>query len=94
MSDEFLLQLSGTKLLFTRMHYGRLSFALYRLVLALYFLVRVPYWLLHGILRLGKEKRAKHPVRTYLLGSWYCLVNWKRLFMNPEAIERRFSAGS
>ena len=38
----------------------------------------------------GGEKRAKKPVRTYLAATWYCLADWKKLFMNPSVIEGRF----
>lgn len=90
MSDEFLLQLWGTKLLFIRIHQGELPFLLSRLAMAFYFLLRVPYWLIHDIIRPGVEKRTKKPVRTYLAATWYCLTDWKKLFMNPSLIEGRF----
>ena len=90
MADEFLLQLFGAKLLFIRKHEGRAAFELARLATSLYFLLRVPYWLLHGILPTDRKKRAGHPIKMYLLGSWYCLTSWKRLFMKPEVLEGRF----
>ena len=91
MSDRFLLQLMGTKLLFIRMYRGRLEFALSCLVMSLYFLLRVPYWLAHGVLRRAREKRVATPVKTYLLGSAYSLFGWKNLLMNKETLDRRFS---
>lgn len=90
MSDAFLLQLMGTKLLFIRMYRGRLEFALSCVAMSLYFLLRVPYWLLHGVLHRARAKRVGTPVRTYLLGSAYSLFGWKHLLMNREALEERW----
>jgi hypothetical protein len=90
MSDDFLLQLMGTKLLFIRMHRGRIEFALSCLAMSLYFLLRVPYWLLHGIIDRARAKRVSTPVKTYLLGSAYSLFGWKHLLMNRQALEQRF----
>lgn len=89
MSDAFLLQLIGTKLLFIRTYRGRVEFALSCLTMSLYFLLRVPYWLLHGILGGKRGKRVGTPVKTYLLGSAYCLFGWKNLLMNKEVLEQR-----
>jgi hypothetical protein len=90
MADDFVLQLFATKLLFIRIHKGRLACALARIEMALYFLARIPYWIVRAIVRPGAEKRTSQPVRTYLAASWYSLTDWKKLFMNSDEIAELF----
>jgi len=87
MTSKFLFQLFGSKLIFMKLHGNRLKFPFARLLVALFLFVRVPYWLATAALRSHKRKMAIQNARTYLLGSFYCLADWKKLLMNREAIE-------
>jgi len=83
----FRLQLEGSKLIFMKLHRSKAAFPFACLMAALFFLLRVPYWLAVGLL--GRKKGGK-PVSqavTYLIGCCYCLTGWKKLLMNKEALE-------
>jgi GT2 family glycosyltransferase len=90
MTREFKLQLYGSKLIFVKLHRKKLVFQFARLLTALFFFLRVPYWLAVSMLH-KNEKREKsiQTAKTYLIGSFYCLVNWRKLLMNREAVEGR-----
>jgi hypothetical protein len=87
MASKFLFQLFGSRLIFIKLHRRKLTFLLARFLTASFLLLRVPYWLATAALRNHKRKMAIQNARTYLLGSFYCLANWKKLLMNREAIE-------
>jgi len=83
----FRLQLEGSKLVFMRLHRSKAVFPAACLMVALFFLLRVPYWLAVGLF---KRKRGGKPIEqavTYLIGGCYCLTNWKKLLMNREVVE-------
>ena len=83
----FRLQLEGSKLIFMKLHRNKLAFPLACILVALFFLLRVPYWLAVGLF---KRKRGGKPIEqavTYLIGGCYCLTNWKKLLMNREVVE-------
>jgi GT2 family glycosyltransferase len=91
MANKFLLQLFGSKLIFMKKHGNRSKFPLACFVTAMFFFLRVPYWIMTGIL--CQEKRAKSllTARTYVAGGFYCLVNWRKLLMNKEVVRGVFS---
>lgn len=91
MKRAFRLQLSGSQLIFFRLHRSRAAFAAARLLIALFFLVRLPFWLAKAAV--DRERRAAHleTVGTHLVGARYCLFSWKKLVMNPDALERRLA---
>lgn len=83
----FRLQLAGSKLIFMRLHRSKTVFPAACLMVALFFLLRAPYWLAVGLF---KRKRGGKPIEqavTYLIGGFYCLTNWKKLLMNREVVE-------
>jgi GT2 family glycosyltransferase len=83
----FRLQLEGSKLIFMKLHRSRAAFPFACLMAALFFFLRIPYWLAIGLF---KRKRGTKPIEqavTYLIGGWYCLTNWKRLLMNRDVVE-------
>ena len=84
MADKFLLQLFGSKLIFMKKHGRRLAFPLACLVTAMFFFLRVPYWLMMGILCQEKKVKSLRTAKTYLTGGFYCLVGWRNLLMNKE----------
>jgi GT2 family glycosyltransferase len=89
MSEQFLLQLYGSKLIFIKQHRSKLAFPFACFLTALFFFLRIPYWLIKALLHRDSRKRSITIVKTYLIGGCYSLVNWKRLLMNTEAVEER-----
>ena len=87
LSRKFKLQLSGSKLIFMKLHRNKWSFPIACFLMALFFLLRVPYWVMLAILRKNQRKESLHRAGTYLIGFYYSLVNWKKLLINKEAIE-------
>jgi GT2 family glycosyltransferase len=87
MPKEFKLQLFGSRLIFIKLHRRKLAFLLSRFLTALFLLLRVPYWLATAALRNHKRKTAVQNAKAYLLGSFYCLTDWKKLLVNREAVE-------
>jgi GT2 family glycosyltransferase len=86
MKDKFLLQLFGAKLIFMRKHGSPMAFPFACLFIAMFFFLRIPYWC--AMAMLGKNKtRAMTAVKTYLKGGTYCLVGWKNLLMNKDAVQ-------
>jgi len=85
---EFKLQLFGSKLIFVRLHRGRIAFALARLFTALFLLFRTPYWLAVAALRKSERDKAIGTAKNYLTGAVHCIGNWRNLVMNKEAVEQ------
>jgi len=85
----FRLQLEGSKLIFMKLHRSKAAFPFACLMAALFFFLRVPYWLTVGLLRRKEGRRSIEHAVTYLIGSCYCLTNWKRLLMNREVLKGR-----
>lgn len=83
---KFLFQLFGSKLIFMKLHRGRLAFQFARILTALFFLLRVPYWLAMGMFGKNESKNSIQTARTYLIGGFYCLTDWRRLLMNKEEV--------
>jgi len=90
LADKFYLQLQGARLLFINKHRNRLTFPLACFFTGLFFFLRVPYWLVVGVLNKKKEANQSFPtVKTYLKGGVYSMICWKNLLMNREALERK-----
>jgi len=85
----FRLQLEGSKLIFMKLHRSKAAFPFACLMAALFFFLRVPYWLAVGLLRKKEGRKSIEHAVTYLIGSYYCLTNWKRLLMNKEVLKGR-----
>ncbi len=83
---EMILQLRGSILLFIKKHKGFLSQVITRLLTALFFFLRVPYWITVGIIRRGKRSESIRTAATYWVGGIHCLVNWKKLLINKVEI--------
>jgi len=89
MARTFRWQLEGSTLIFMRLHRQRWMFPIARLLTALFFLIRVPYWSIVGALRKDRRGKSFETARTYLLGGLYCIVDWKRLLMNKDVVGDR-----
>ena len=89
MARVFRWQLEGSQLIFMRLHRNRWAFPVARLLIALFLLLRVPYWSAVGVLSQNQRRRAFESATTYLLGGLYCLADWKRLLMNRDVVGSR-----
>lgn len=85
---EFSLQCCGSILIFIKKHKGAFAFYLARIFQTLFFLLRVPCWFAVGLIKSNVREKAFFHAKTYLLGAFYCLSNWKKLLMNKEEIEQ------
>ena len=83
----FRLQLEGSRLIFMRLHRSRFEFPLARLLVALFFLLRVPGWLGKAIFHKRERQIAVENMSTYLLGGMYSLMGWKDLLMNKDVVK-------
>lgn len=88
-SEKFRLQLSGSRLIFMKLHRSKLTFPFARLLIALFLFLRIPYWLAIAMLQKNERKKSIQTAKTYSIGGFYCLADWKKLLMNKEAIKGR-----
>lgn len=86
---KFMLQLFGSILIFMKKYRNKLTFLLACVLTALFFFLRVPYLFVVGMLYKKENKKSFLAVKTYLMGGFYCLTDWKSLLMNKEAVEGR-----
>ncbi len=89
MARQFRLQLEGSKLIFMRLHRPRWAFPIARLWTAMFFLLRAPGWVVHGVFRPEDRKKAFYTAGTYWRGGVYSLFSWKRLLMNRDVVGNR-----
>jgi GT2 family glycosyltransferase len=85
--SKFMLQLYGSRLIFMRKYRSKLTFTLACILTALFFFLRVPYWLAMAVVARNEKNNPLQIAKTYLKGGFYCLVDWKKLLMNKEAIK-------
>jgi len=83
---KFIWQRLGSKLIFMRLHRPRVQFPIARLLVALFMFLRVPYWLARAILRKHDRRYSMEIAKTYLIGTYYCLTDWKNLLMNKQQV--------
>ncbi|MBN2137852.1 MAG: glycosyltransferase family 2 protein [Sedimentisphaerales bacterium] len=83
----FRLQLEGSKLIFMKLHRSKAAFPFACLMVALFFFLRVPYWLARGLFKRNEGRKSVSHAVTYLIGSVYALTNWKKLLMNKDVLE-------
>ena len=89
LTEQFLFQLYGSKLIFMKKFRSRFSFPLACLLTSLFFLLRIPYWLWMGIVSKNERKESLNTAKIYFKGGIYCLFDWRRLLMNRTAVEGR-----
>lgn len=87
----FRLQLFGSVLIFILLHYGRLPLFFARLSNTLGLFLRLPYWLVGGMLPTQRRATLLESAKAGLLEAAYCLFDWKRLIVNRSDVERRIS---
>lgn len=89
MKERFLFQLFGSKLIFMKLHRNKLAFSVARFLIALFFLLRIPYWLVMAVIQKSERKKSAQTAKTYLMGFLYCLTNWKKLLINKEKVQEQ-----
>jgi len=87
MPREFRLQLCGSQLIFVKLHRSRLTFPIARILAASFLFLRVPYWIAAAMFHRSERGKSIQTAKTYLIGGFYCLTNWKKLLMSREVIE-------
>lgn len=80
--SQMTLQTHGSSLLFFKKHKHPFAYALACLMVAMFFSLRIPYWLLSGLAAKNSRKPRLQRARTYLLGTAYALTGGRRLLMN------------
>lgn len=76
---EMRLQLSGSILLFLKKHRRPLEYRLGCFLVALFFLVRIPYWLGKAIILKIERKKSICIVKTYITGFFASLIGFRSL---------------
>ena len=90
MPDTFKLQLFGSYLIFMRVHRSKPAFTCARLLAALFFFARVPYWSLVALCNKRERQASIRTAAAYLAGAGHCLNDWKSLLMNKDTVKRKF----
>ena len=91
LSRTFMFQLYGSKLLFLKKYGKPWAFPLARILLALYFLIRAPYWLFRGLLQPARRHDFLATARNYTDGAMYCLCGWTKLLMNKPVVDAKLA---
>lgn len=80
-ATRMMLLNKGSKLLFIRKHKGVFVYALACLLTALFFFIRVPYWLIRALASRKNEKRERlKRAQTYVMGGFYAIVGGSGLY--------------
>lgn len=80
-ATRMMLLNKGSKLLFLGKHKGVFVYALACLLTALFFFIRVPYWLIRSLASRKNEKREHlKRAQTYVMGGFYAIVGGSRLY--------------
>lgn len=66
---QMLMQLRGSILLFIRKHHSRPYYWLACLLVSLFFIIRVPYWTLRGLVRRSSRNRDWQNAKAYLTAA-------------------------
>ncbi|MFC1781154.1 glycosyltransferase family 2 protein [Planctomycetota bacterium] len=75
------LLLRGSMLLFFKKHKGLFTYIAACLLIALFFLVRIPYWLLMALSsQKDKKRQCFRTAYSYTLGTWYALTGGRKLY--------------
>jgi len=75
------LLLKGSMLLFFKKHNGILIYIAACLLIALFFFIRIPYWLLMSFSsQKDKKRKCLQTAYSYILGTWYALTGGRGLY--------------
>lgn len=79
MKSEMVLQVRSSILHFFKEHRGVLSYELACLFVALFFLLRIPYWLARGVFSKNTRGSDLQTAKTYAAGAFKALFGWRGL---------------
>ncbi len=79
MRPEMTLQLRGSMLFFFEKHRGPFTYWLACLLVSLFFVLRVPYWLVRGICPGSSRRSCLQMSNTYFAGVFRALRGWRGL---------------
>lgn len=79
MPAQMTLQLRGSILLFMKKHKSYITYMLACLLVALFFFLRVPYWLVRAMFSHSSESNEIRIARTYLKGAGRALLGANKL---------------
>jgi GT2 family glycosyltransferase len=83
--DEVMyLQLRGSRLLFMRKHRGLFVYVLAKMLTAIFFSLRVPYWLCRAFFCRAKRSEYLRRAGLYVRGAFYSLLDNKRLLVKRQ----------
>ncbi len=77
--SKMILQLRGSILLFMKKHNSFLTYALACLLVALFFFLRVPYWLIRAVFSRKNKSDDILIARAYLTGAFKALLGSESL---------------
>ena len=89
LADKFTYQFFGSVLIIVRKHFSYPTFLACGVLTALFFLARVPYWVLVGVAHKNERERAFGTASVYLLGCYYALTDWTKLLINREEVREK-----
>lgn len=73
-----------------KLHASKAAFPFACFLVGLFFLLRIPYWPTFGLLKTKEGKKPIEQAVTYLIGSWRCWTDWKKLLMNKKVLDGKF----
>ena len=76
---EMVLQLRGSILLFIKKHMSHMAYATACFFVALFFLLRIPYWLCRAVFWKNTRSRDMQITKTYARGVFKVLLGWQGL---------------
>lgn len=82
MPDKLLLQLYSSMLLYFKKHYGFVVYILTCFLLSVFFLSRIPYWIVRSFISKDTRRSDFKTVLVYVKGMFKTLLGWRGLRMN------------
>ncbi|MBN2457231.1 MAG: glycosyltransferase family 2 protein [Sedimentisphaerales bacterium] len=79
-ATEMILRRMGSRLLFFEKHGGRLEYATACLLIALFFFLRVPFWLARTLVSKNNGRDCLRIAHTYVIGGFYALTGGSGLY--------------
>lgn len=81
-AGEMLLQLRASRLIFLRKHKSLAVYTIACLLTAIFFLIRIPYWLGMAIFSGAEKSRCWRRAGVYTRGTFYAFMGGERLLSN------------
>ncbi len=79
-ATRMILLRRGSRLLFFKKHKGRFAYASACLLIALFFFLRLPYWLAKAAVSTGTRHQDLQTAKTYAIGAFRALLGYRGLY--------------